>query len=153
SVHATGHNTAVAHSNGGSGAVGISISAMLPTANVGGGVKAEFSGTLVDGQIDAASLDVKALGTNSATATVTVVSVGLLAGGAGANATAAITADADVEASIGALAQIATTGAVTVDSQSSQSAFSDASGGAGGIVGIGGMLAGSSVKGSTSARI
>src|SRR5262249_47112355 len=112
-VLATSDNTASADADGGSGSVLVSIAVMLSTAMVGGGTRAEFDGTLVDGTIDAALLDVEALGKNTATATVTVASVAL-AGGAGATATAEVTPFADVEALVGSTASIALTGALTV---------------------------------------
>src|SRR5262249_3796239 len=101
SVLATSNNTASANAPGGAGSGLISVVEMLPTAKVGGGTKAEFDGTLVG-----ASLDVEALGENSATASLVVVSIGLLGSGAGADADAEITSDANVEAAIGSAASV-----------------------------------------------
>ena len=57
-VSATGHNSAAAESNGGS-VGGISISVMIPSATIAGGVLADANGTVQGG-----SLDVTAAGEN-----------------------------------------------------------------------------------------
>ena len=102
-VLATGDNNAVAKADGG-GVAGLAIAAMLPTAKVGGSVKASFDGGLTGG-----SLNVKALAENTATATTVVFSVSLL-GGSGARATAEVTSSAGTDAQVDSNASITVTG-------------------------------------------
>ncbi len=149
SLSATGHNSAAAESNGGSGGA-ITISVMIPTATVGGGVLAD-----ANGKVQGGSLDVKAVGENAASATTKVVAIGIGAG-AGAYATATITADAVTTARIGSSGSVAVTGAVTVDSNlagQQNLATAKATGGAGGVISAGGFGAGASVAGGTTAEV
>jgi hypothetical protein len=152
-VLATGQNTATATANGGGGGL-ISISVMLPTAKVGGAVRAEFDGDLIDAATDAAALNVKALGENVATATALVASISL-AGGAGATASAEVSSEADTDARVGEHASIAVSGAILVDARlqgEMNKAYSKAEGGAGGVLAsVAVMLADSKVGGGVSA--
>jgi hypothetical protein len=109
-VLATGKNNATAIANGGGGG-GISIQVMLPTAKIGGSVRAEFDGDLTGG-----ALDVKALGENTATATASILSISLL-GGDGAQANAEVTSSATTTARVGTDALIDVTDAVVVDAR------------------------------------
>ena len=146
-VSATSINEASAVSDGGSGG-GIAVAVMLPTATVAGGTVALMDGDL----LDAATLDVKALGDSKATSSVLVVAVGL-AVGAGAKSVAEVTAASNVEAAIGSAASITTTGTVNVEAISSREAGATARGGAGGFIAAGGITSDSSVRGSTSAHV
>ncbi len=155
-VLATGDNSAFASAEGGSGGVGIAISAMLPEARIGGAVTAQFDGDLIDGAFDALSLNVKALGENTATAVANVASISL-GSGAGSQALAVIAAEADVQASIGMTASIATAGAVVVDARlrgDKNKARAEANGLAGGVLaGVSIMLAKSVVEGAVIAEL
>ena len=110
SVTATAHQNATADTAGGAGGA-ISISVMEPTALVGGGITAEFDGTLVS----ADHLTVTAIGSNKADAHTTVVSVGIAAGGAGAVADAEILSSAVTHALVGPDASVSVTHGITVD--------------------------------------
>ena len=71
---ATGDNNATAQANGGAGSLGLSLGVMIPTAKIGGAVKASFDGILI-----AATLNVLAKGENTATSTAVVASASALA--------------------------------------------------------------------------
>src|SRR6185436_14833989 len=132
---------------------GVAISVMLPTAIVGGGTKAAFDGTLTT----AASLDVKALGENTADAKAIVANVSFIGGGSGATAKAEITSAADVEALVGSTASITTTGAVLVDARlqgEKNHANARAEGGVGSIfAAVSVMLAQANVGGGVAAAL
>ena len=95
---------------GGAGGV-ISIAVMIPTAVVGGGVTANFDGTLTA----ADHLTVTATASNKADAHTFVVSIGLVAGSAGAIADAEILSSAVTHALIGSDASVSVTNGITVD--------------------------------------
>ena len=83
---------------------------MLPTATVAGGTLAAMDGKI----LDAASLDVKANGSNTATAAVEAgITIAGLAD-SGANATAEVTSAAKVEARIGAPGSVTAPGAAVL---------------------------------------
>src|SRR4029079_11796607 len=107
---------------GSGGIVGIAAGHTLAT--VGGALKAELNGDVLDG----ASADVKANGTNDATAHALAISISL-GGAAGANAYAEVTDQADVEALVGSTASLTVPGgAVQVLATSDNNAVADALG-------------------------
>ena len=151
-VTATGHQTATADTAGGSGG-GISISIMIPTAIVGGGVTANFDGTLTA----ADHLTVTATSSNKADAHTFVFSVGILGGGAGAVADAEIQTTAVTHALIGSDASVSVSNGVTVDAHlfgDQNLATATADGGAGGgLVGAAVFKADAEDNGNTVAEV
>ncbi len=108
-VTAAGHQNAIADTAGGSGGV-VGIAAMVPTALVGGGVTANFDGSLTA----ADHLTVTATASNKADAHTFVVSIGL-ASGSFAVADAEILSSAVTHALLGSDASVSVTNGITVD--------------------------------------
>jgi Bacterial Ig-like domain/RTX calcium-binding nonapeptide repeat (4 copies) len=132
SVVSTAHQSATADTDGGA-VGGLSIAVMIPTATVGGGVTANFDGTLVS----ADHLNVTSTASNDANAHTFVVSIGIVGGGAGAVADAEVTKTAVTEAEIGSDANVSVAHAITIDSHlidSQNTATATADGGSGGGV-------------------
>ena len=151
-VTATGHQTATADTAGGAGGA-ISFAVMIPTAVVGGGVTANFDGTLVS----ADHLTVTASSSNKADAHTFVVSVSILAGIGGATADAEILSSAVTNAKIGPDAHVSVTNGITVDAHTfgdNNLATATADGGAGGgLVGAAVFKADAEVNGNTVAEV
>ena len=151
-VTATGHQTATADTAGGSGGI-IAMSIMVPTALVGGGVTANFDGTLTH----ADHLTVTASSSNKADAHVFVVSVSIAAGLTGATADAEILSSAVTNAKIGPDAHVSVTNGITVDAHlfgDNNLATAKASGGGGGaLVGAAVFKADAEVNGKTVAEV
>ena len=151
-VTATGHQTAIADTAGGSGGA-ISFSLMIPTAVVGGGVTANFDGSLTA----ADHLTVTATSSNKADAHTFVVSVSILAGIGGATADAEILSSAVTHALVGPDASVSVTNGVTVDAHlfgDQNLATATADGGAGGgLVGAAVFKADAEDNGNTVAEV
>ena len=147
-VRAQGANSAVASAEGGVNSL-IAVAAMLPTATIHGAVLAEFGATMT-GQ--AASLAVKAEGSNSAAAITEVQSISVV-GGAGAVALANIASGADVIAQVLGAATVWTSGLVAVEASGANSAQATALGESGGtIVTAAVMISDASVEGAVLAN-
>jgi hypothetical protein len=132
-VTATGHQTATADTNGGAGGV-VGIAAMVPTAVVGGGVTANFDGSLTA----ADHLTVTATASNKADAHTFVISIGLATGSL-AVADAEILSSAVTHALLGSDASVSVTNGITIDAHligpDQNTAVAHADGGAGGLLG------------------
>ncbi|UZJ27066.1 hypothetical protein RHODO2019_19090 (plasmid) [Rhodococcus antarcticus] len=143
---ATGTNTATATTKGGAGgALGLAI--VFANATDNGAVTASFGATLDQ----AASLNVTAVGHDTASTTVFVVGIGI-AGGAGAGTTASVGGADYARIASGAVIQSPTT-AITVSTTHTQTANAGASGGAGGLLGVGALVSTGTVTGSTKAYV
>jgi Ca2+-binding RTX toxin-like protein len=138
---------AKATAGGGAGGT-VSITALLPTATIGGVTRAYLgSGT----SLSASSLDIEATDTDTSEADALVVSIGALTG-AGANATASDTRsteafiDHDTSAS-------ASMGPIALKARSTSNSNSEARGGSGGAISVTALLTNATVSGNTRAYI
>ena len=128
SISATSTNIAHATADTAGGGL-ISGGVEIPTATIDGGTKAELDAIVPN----AASLDVTATGTNTATAAASIVTIGLLGGVGIGSSKAEITSGAVVQALIGSDAVLLIPGvAINVTARSTDTATANSGGGVGG---------------------
>jgi hypothetical protein len=155
---------AFARANGGSGALGISVSLFESTATVGRSLDTDPK-VLVQASIgeaadvEAGDLTVEASASNDARAELFSIGIALVGGGAGGRGTARV--DQDVKAFVGPEGARASTTLTTLDvdgdiriaATTAQLANADIDGGGGGIVGGGSLNVTATSQGATSAFV
>jgi hypothetical protein len=138
-----------ADAQGGSGSVGVTVSAFLADASVGGDTTATIG---AGAKVTAAGLTVEASNIHTVTAHVRTVGVGIALGGSGGRSSA--TSTGDVTASVGSNTTLKVDGNLKVDATYEQAASTDADGGAGaGGIAIGVLIGDAAVRGGTTAFI